>query len=356
MPINPLIALQTETPDLVQAISQGLSVRNQFDSARNRKKNNKLAGQERSVRNINTLKDAELSNAVSLSLLGQQITPLLESNDIEGVRNILVSRKNNLASLGVDSTQTDEALSLLDSDPGLLLERSKQAIQIGDAIKGQASERFFQPTEVVNEEGNRILIQASSSPDGKARILDFKPINKAEDAGNIEKKKIEGRESTRTGQSELSDKQFNARLKELKLKSAESAEISKSKSDIDILGVAQSLLGAKGFNGLFGFLQGRVPALTQDIVDADVDRERLVSLLSLENRKKLQGQGNISDFEGKQLGKAATILADRRISEEKARGAVEDIIDVFADKTDVELQSKQQQTFRSSSGIEFIVE
>lgn len=103
----------------------------------------------------------------------------------------------------------------------------------------------------------------------------------------------------------------------------------KEEAQAEVAGLASALLSSPGLDAVFGTIQGAIPSVRQGTIDAEADVDRLVSMLSLENRQKLKGSGAISDFESKTLAKAASVLSNKRISETKAREALRDIADIL---------------------------
>ena len=96
-----------------------------------------------------------------------------------------------------------------------------------------------------------------------------------------------------------------------------------------ILDNVNKLLSADSFKQIFGGLQGRTPDVSQRARDVNAFREQLVSLLTLEARQKLKGQGAITDRESDMLARSVSILADRSISDEAAEAELKRIQSVF---------------------------
>jgi len=74
-----------------------------------------------------------------------------------------------------------------------------------------------------------------------------------------------------------------------------------------------------GLDNIYGTVAGATPDVMPESVDARAKAQQIVSMLSLANRQKLQGQGAISDFESKLLANAATVLSNPRISAGRVR-------------------------------------
>lgn len=74
----------------------------------------------------------------SVVRVANQILPALESKDIDGVRGNLSARRDRLIEQDLPTTDTDKMLALLDSNPKLLEERSRRAVEMGSrfGLKG----------------------------------------------------------------------------------------------------------------------------------------------------------------------------------------------------------------------------
>lgn len=121
---------------------------------------------------------------------------------------------------------------------------------------------------------------------------------------------------------------------QLKLDQAARSDEKKGATKNEIASLAQGLLGNPDIQAVFGSIEGRLPSIFQSTADAEGDVDRLVALLSLEAREALKGTGQISDFESKQLGAAATKLSNKSISDEAAREELERIAEIFGGVAD----------------------
>jgi len=83
------------------------------------------------------------------------------------------------------------------------------------------------------------------------------------------------------------------------------------------------------FEQIFGSIQGVLPDLTASARDSAARKDQLVSLLALDSRQKLKGQGTISDSEAAQLEKSATVLANDTISDKEARRELNRVQKIF---------------------------
>lgn len=97
------------------------------------------------------------------------------------------------------------------------------------------------------------------------------------------------------------------------------------------LGVVNDLLGNERLGNISGAVQGLTSRLNPKNKEVSKQYKQLKSILSLENRTSLKGQGAISDFEFRILQDAATAL-DRGLSDEQFKAQLEKVRDVFEGK------------------------
>lgn len=323
MPINPLIALQTQTPDVGQAIGNALTNVSNFNTLRENQ-------QTRGLRSLAALSEADQARLKSAALTAGQIVPMLESNDIQGVQSILTTRRDQKKKLGLETGDEDDGLALLQNDPQLLYQRASQVLQLNEQFS-KGGESLFAPTPVIDSQGNNLLVQFSNSPTGKPRVADYAPIDKADVAGRVEKAKIEAKEGTATGRAELTSAQVEAEQSKAKLVDREralQAEVTRAQDVKSLLDRASKSASLKNY---YGAVSGRTPAVKQKTLDFQADIERVISLASLAARGELKGQGPVSDFEGRMLANAQTVLANRLISPERAQEEMERISDLMQD-------------------------
>jgi hypothetical protein len=88
-----------------------------------------------------------LARLESVANFSQFALPGLQAGDIEGTRNALQQRRQSLIAATppgqqADTTETDEALQLLDANPQLLAQRMGQAIQAQQAASGKSAASF----------------------------------------------------------------------------------------------------------------------------------------------------------------------------------------------------------------------
>lgn len=132
MAINPLIALQTQTPDISNAISNALTNGANFNAMR---ENRQMSG----IRKQMALSEADQARLKSMAITGAQIVPLLESNDIEGTRTVLTSRRDQFKKLGLDTKDIEQGLVLLDQNPEMLKQLANNAVQMAGMFDGKST-------------------------------------------------------------------------------------------------------------------------------------------------------------------------------------------------------------------------
>lgn len=124
MAINAEIPLLARTGDFVSPLFQGYAsgqqIRQQREEAPLRQQ--LLQGQvDNQASQSNAFKRDQFNDEqISVIKGSSQLKPLIDANDIEGVRNQLTQRRQSLTDLGLNTAHTDEALALLDKDPAQL--------------------------------------------------------------------------------------------------------------------------------------------------------------------------------------------------------------------------------------------
>ncbi len=150
MPSNPLIALQgtsLNTAPAVNQLAQSIQIgkqnkRQEKIDEQNTELNEqkkKLIDLQISTDKFNAFDQREKQRVISSVQGAAQLKPFLDNNDIEGARNFLTSRKSRLEQaiadgIQVDTTETDEGLSLLDTDIDLLKQRVDSLANYGNEV------------------------------------------------------------------------------------------------------------------------------------------------------------------------------------------------------------------------------
>ena len=123
-------------------------------------------GLERQLKRLNSVADAS-----------QFMLPKMEAGDFSGVRSDLELRRQSILAAAqqgqdVDTTETDEAIQLLDSNPELLKQRMRQAIQARNAIKSRNPSAFQKGASflVNTPEGQGIATNVFDPSGGSQRV------------------------------------------------------------------------------------------------------------------------------------------------------------------------------------------
>jgi len=105
------------------------------------------------------------------------------------------------------------------------------------------------------------------------------------------------------------------------------ASVFESRTAIDNI---DNVLLNDGYKKIYGLGDNFIPTIQANSVALEAQVNQVVSLLGLESRKKLVGQGTISDGESKALGESATILGQFGISEEVALKELKKVRGIFS--------------------------
>ena len=105
------------------------------------------------------------------------------------------------------------------------------------------------------------------------------------------------------------------------------ASVFESRTAIDNI---DNILLNDGYKEIYGLGDNFIPTIQANSVALEAQVNQVVSLLGLESRKKLVGQGTISDGESKSLGESATILGQFGISEEVALKELKKVRGIFS--------------------------
>jgi hypothetical protein len=93
--------------------------------------------------------------------------------------------------------------------------------------------------------------------------------------------------------------------------------------------LAQGLIDDPALDHISGPIAGRTVDILPGSVDAARRLQQLTSLLSLESRSKLKGQGAVSDFEGKMLSNSVSAI-DRRAGASNVKKHLQEIVTALA--------------------------
>lgn len=140
MAINPLIALQTQVPDLqpvtnqlVQGIQQG----------RERKERNRLL--ELSGVDNAAFNEGQVNKFKSVYQAALQLEPFIKAGDTQGAMSYLNTRREALKKAGIETSHTDSAIQALQQDPtgGLLGQQVSGIIGMAPKMLGEKTGEGF---------------------------------------------------------------------------------------------------------------------------------------------------------------------------------------------------------------------
>lgn len=134
----------------------------------------------------------------SVALGAAEIAPFLESGDIEGARGRLTSRRARLIQQGIDTSDTDEALQMLDSNPQLLKQRVNQSVELGNRLGVFGGQRRVVP----GQKGETRLIRRTNPETGQEETISVTDVFDP-NTGSIRQVEspIEGEVLTRRGET-----------------------------------------------------------------------------------------------------------------------------------------------------------
>jgi len=308
MPINPLIALQTQTPDLGQTVGNALTNAANINAIR---ENRQTAG----LRKQAALTEADQARLKSMAITAGQIIPTLEANDIEGTRGILTSRRDQFKKLGLDTRDIDQGLVMLDQDPVMLKAVANNAIQMvnmfdktgkpAGLVEFESMTKGLKPEE--QDKARRIALGLDPRAVGSSVITTATTDGLTDKVTNSESR-IAGGKAGAAERAEL-----DAQLEKLpSVKAAVTAAQERVKLEVEAEGVAKKNAIAldtyeKAMAGLTsalsetktGPVEGRLPAVTADqqIAEGAVTAAAPV----LKSIFRLSGEGTFTDQDQKLL-------------------------------------------------------
>lgn len=97
----------------------------------------------------------------------------------------------------------------------------------------------------------------------------------------------------------------------------------------EIRGALDKLSASPGLENAYGAFQGRVASVRQDTINAELARDRLIGLLSLQAREKLRGSGAISDFESRTLKDSVSTLANPLLGDAEVQAEIARITEIL---------------------------
>ncbi len=146
MALDPNIILQARPMDLGQVgdsflkgAQAGSNIASQKSQMETQKLQNQLTEQQISDARFKNLDAREQSRLRSVILGSAELKNYLDSNNTEGAKSFLLNRRANLQKRiaegdNVDTTETDEALQMLDQNPKQLMQNLNQVTKFGQQL------------------------------------------------------------------------------------------------------------------------------------------------------------------------------------------------------------------------------
>lgn len=314
MPINPLIALQSRpaaydtnrlTKMVANPLSQQVSV-------------NRAAAQQAKQ---SAFSDADLNRFKSIYQGAQEIKPFLEQGDVRTAQGLLERRIQALKTAGIDTTETQQGLQMLQQDPSgeTLLQTVNNVLLAGEKLRlGQAvgqdpsavKEYQFFDKLTPGQKQQYLKVKRSGFSAGGVQydaagnqIIGTGKI--AEDKQAIELAGAAGKElgkSTAEAQFDLPMVEFNAN---------------------NMIRNIDELLNDPGFSGVIGLKDptGIIPGSPEQGALARL--KQIQGATFLQAYQSLKGGGQITEIEGTKAENALARLSQAQ-SEESFRKAAED--------------------------------
>jgi hypothetical protein len=351
--------------------AENLFERREQQPLRNRLLEAQVGGAEAGVQ-----QQEQLNRFQSVAFGAAEILPNLKSGNFEGVQQQLEARRSQLIQQGRDTTETDNALNTLRTNPQALLTQVNEVMSVAQQQGILKAPTAFQQTKFIGtpsrttKDGQNFLTGLVRQPNGTFKTVsvpvagEFVSILGETAAGEVEtevdkqtrlaalelktKPKIEAAVVTAKGAAEA-ETEIGATELAVKRLARDETKIKNDQDRLELIGakeasIAESNNAISRINGLltgdrfsagFGKLVANTPEAlrSQEAIDVIAELDQIRGLVSLESRQKLKGQGTISDSEAKTLERSATVLSNPLISDKLARKELKIIKTVFERST-----------------------
>lgn len=339
MAINPLIALQTQPV----SVKQGIGI---FDQERERQRLqgatsaiNELRSTQTEGQQIKNLDARNTARLKSLVVGAARLAPVLERGDTGAALQILQQRKQSLAEQGIDTTDTEEAIQMLQQGNiqgltqavGDTLQLGKQMGLLGTGTKNfQAlAPQTIRTTDDQGNPINQIVVPIVDKRNSTVtqrvlgRSAQLTPAEQLQQEIKELEAKAQAEAQTPQGQVELA--KGRAETQQAQAKAVESGRQRDKAQEVRrrALDVVDRLLSPENQEALesaTGSIQGRIPSLFQSTVDLENDVELLKNLLTTENLDLMSGVLSESDI--KMLRNLSAGGLELTSSAERVRGAL----------------------------------
>jgi len=271
----------------------------------------------------------------------------LAQNRMEDIFNSNGDPSDTLAVISaVSSGDFEGATQLLQSgvDAGITAGFLKQT----GTSAGREKERLFRVLQSMPEGNEKDQFARIIGAEGKAASLEDRLKFEADKQTIVGGTKVNQKlDELKRIESETEDKRSMIELRkitidETKIKNLKDRQLAVDKKNIsrkearNAIDLTEGLLKGDAFSSAFGRFNNAPPEglRTQANIDARAQVDQVTSLISLEAREKLRGQGTITDSETATLAKSATLLANPLISDPLARKELRRVRGIFEDAED----------------------
>lgn len=361
MPLNPNIALQTQTPNLLQALRSGYEAGQQIRQGplmQSLLEQRVASGQQgleaeaqrqamSEAQSQRTGTQFEQQQAVQRAQYANSLARQLKSVPFENRSQILQKNADTLQSFGIDPQQlnpTDENLdqTILGTNPFIQQDVSAQTVQSAVNLPGGITKFLLRDGSVVVKDASNRIIRGQAAED----MVKAAERREAELAGFKAERVQTGKEATEGGRLTIDKAKYEMKQR---VKAAQQKSVG-NQSDVNAALVALDDLADGSYRKIYGKADALLPDLlrSQDALDSMALRDQVIGLISLESREKLKGQGTITDSEAKTLEKSATILANPNISDNLALRELKRVRSIFRGK------KIEEATIAPSTGIKFL--
>lgn len=199
MALDPSIILQARPMDLGQVGDSFLKGAQVGSNIATQKLQNQLTEQQIADARFKNLDNREQSRLKSVIIGSAELKNYLDSNNTEGAKSFLLNRRANLqkriaAGDNVDTTETDEALQMIDSNPKQLRQNVDQLTKFGQQLgllsdprvsdaelnlkKAQANYYNRRDSSGIGPGGSRAPVGYRYTPDGNLEAIKGGPYDK----------------------------------------------------------------------------------------------------------------------------------------------------------------------------------
>ncbi len=283
MAIDPSIPLRVRTPDIGSGLIQiAEAAQTRKDRQLRRDVARQQAGQSR--------EEARLKSVV---VGANQLKPFLDTNNLEGARGFLQRRRQNLVEAGIDSSDTDEMIQILDRDPGQALQITNQAVELGNKL-GITKTKLLSPEEEAQQRRLRTAGATQVNVDTKGVAKEQEELAKlrASKFGQIQERAVQAEEHN-LGLQQLEN--IDVRTGFGEAAKGEMARVFNAfgVNGSELLGVDPANIQA--FNAVSGKLVLDVMS-TQKGPQTDKDQERIAKTLPSIRNEALANQFNLNSL------------------------------------------------------------